>query len=334
VLSQTLNYFNNYLNVEQLMFMGTSILIGITLTLIVILVLIAVKCAAKILILKLKEQYAVLKIKYRRRPPSALKKALGQQNRRMNLEKYLSKLSLLIPPGLLRNTTYVVVASILSAAIFLFCIGYLNNFPAAVLGGIAVALIVSQITTHASFKNRDVLNKQLPMVIRNFASMFEQTEGNFRVALDAIVERTADPARGVFYRVRKKLDSGIHLNEALAELEKRADTGHVVVLRRLLVEAEQQGISVQPKLLRLASQIDAMEDIGNENMPDVVSSRALSVLLHASIIVLTMLTTLFVPNAKEYIIYDPVGKTIITFCFMSVIISIISDRILNNVGDV
>ncbi len=326
----------NYLstNMGKLVLITASLATGITLALYAYCILKQVKKLLVLTFKKLSSYYLIIKLRKQRQPPRSLKKALGFHKEKRGIKQLVSRLNFIAPPALLKNTTFIVTSSITASFTFLFCLGYLQNFPAAVMGGIAVVLIMSQIITQSSFKERDILNKQLPLVIRNFASVFADTDGNFRVSLDAVIERTTDPAKKIFTRIRKKLDSGIPLKEALSELEKIAGTGHAMILSKLFVEAERQGTGIQPKLLRLASQMDAMQDIGNENLPDAVSSRLLGIVLHVSIIVLAILTTMFVPDARKYIVHDPIGKTIITLCFVSVIIGIISDRLLNNVSDV
>ncbi|WP_092485697.1 type II secretion system F family protein [Desulfoscipio geothermicus] len=269
----------------------------------------------------------------RSRPPAQLQAALGLQSKKaIDLDIVTKKIKWLIPEHLLRNAIFIVLAIFTSLIGFSLCVTYLNNFGAGIVCIAAVILIFIQIFTYATTKDRREINNQLPAVARIFGSVMEDT-GSFRLALDAVADRSPEPARSLFIKITQMLDHGIESDKAFEEIPKAAGTGYATLLKDLMLDAYKYGTIVLPRFTRLAGQIDTMQELQNENTPDVAASRFTAIILHIGIIIMAFLTVRIAPDAKKYLTDDPIGKIIVTAIFLSVVIGIIADRLWGDVSD-
>lgn len=268
-------------------------------------------------------------------PPAHLKKALGieEQNKQfLDLDSITKRLQWLIPEHLMRNMAFMVFAAVTSLVAFSLCITYLDNLGAGVVSVMAVILVFIQLFSTTNAKDKNAINTQLPAVARIFGSVMEDT-GSLRLALDAVADRSPEPSKSLFLKVTQMLDHGIEPERAFSEIPKAAGTGYAVMLRDLMLDAYHHGSTVLPRFTRLAGQIDAMQELRNENAPDVASSRLTSLILHIGIVVLALLTIKLMPDAKKYLIDDPIGKVLVTLSFLSVVVGIIADRLWGDISD-
>lgn len=271
----------------------------------------------------------------RSRPPAHIQRALGMQQEKkkvIDLEKIIQRLKWLIPEHLLRSTMFIVSAVFISLIGFSACITYLQNFGAGVMCVIAVILLFAQIFTQSTTKDKEAIKNQLPSVARIFGSVMEDT-GNYRLAVDAVAERSPEPSKSLFRKVAQMLDHGIEPEKAFEEIPKAAGSGYPMVLKDLMLDAYRYGTTVLPRFTRLASQVDTMQELHNENSPDVVQARITSILLHIGIIVMAFLTIHLMPDAKKYLVEDQIGKVLVTLSFVSVVVGVIADRLWGDISD-
>ncbi len=179
----------------------------------------------------------------RSRPPAHIQRALGMQQEKkkvIDLEKIIQRLKWLIPEHLLRSTMFIVSAVFISLIGFSACITYLQNFGAGVMCVIAVILLFAQIFTQSTTKDKEAIKNQLPSVARIFGSVMEDT-GNYRLAVDAVAERSPEPSKSLFRKVAQMLDHGIEPEKAFEEIPKAAGSGYPMVLKDLMLDAYRYG---------------------------------------------------------------------------------------------
>ncbi|MTI84374.1 MAG: hypothetical protein FH756_10815 [Firmicutes bacterium] len=269
------------------------------------------------------------------RPPAHLKEALGIKEKKKQVIDFnviTKRIKWLIPEHLLRNMGFMVLAIFTSMIGFTLCISYLDNFGAGVVSVMAVILIFIQVFSSTTNKEKNSINTQLPAVARVFGAVMEDT-GSLRLALDAVAERSPEPSKNLFMKVTQMMDHGIEPEKAFSEIPKAAGSGYAVMLKDLMLDAWHHGSTVLPRFARLAGQIDSMQELKNENAPDVASSRLTSLILHIGIVVLALLTVRLMPDSKKYLIDDPIGKILVTLSFLSVVIGIIADRMWGDIQD-
>lgn len=276
------------------------------------------------------------KLKFiRSRPPAHLRKTLGLEDKKkktIDIDTLLKRLQWLVPEHLVRNTFFLLLAIVICFLSISACTIYLNNSGAGIVCGVALILIFTQIFTHTSKKTQREIQDQLPGIALTFGSIMEDT-GNFRLALDAVAERSPEPSKSLFIKITQMLDHGIEPDIVFNEIPKAAGKGYPIMLKDLILDCNKYGTTVLPRFVRLANTIDTMQELRDENTPDVVTNRLTSIILHLGIIVLAFLAVTFVPDAKKYLIDDHIGQLLITLSFLSVIVAIITDRLWGDISE-
>jgi len=267
------------------------------------------------------------------RPPRRLRKILGLESKNeFDFRKYINKLKWLIPEHLIGNAFFTAFSILTSIVVFSLCVSYLKNPGAGIVSVLTVVLTATQVFTHGKVKRQVEINNQLPAVTRIFGSVLDDT-GNFRLAMDAVAERSPEPSRGLFTKITQMLDHGVEPKAAFKEVIKATGAGYSIMFVNLLTDSYFHGTTVLPRFARLAGQIDTMQELQRENSPDVITTRISAIILHIGVIVLAFLTTILVPDAKKYLIDAPVGKTLVTLCFLSVVVAIIADRLWGDIKE-
>jgi len=262
------------------------------------------------------------------RPPSSLYRALKiQQGRSFEFTgKVLEKVRWFVPQSVTGNIVFVIVTIITSLWLFGFCTNYLRNPLAGIISIAACVLTFSRafsVSVNKSMKTEEY-SKQLPSSIRIFGTVLSDT-GNFTAALESTSERSPEPVKTLFLRVHEKINSGETPEDALKIIPKTLKTSHSEMLANVLVEACKHGTAALPMFVTLADQIDNNYKLELKNKSFLIPARLTSIVMHIFIVILIAMTTIMVTDAKNYIT-DPIGKMLVTFYFVTVVISVIADK--------
>lgn len=267
------------------------------------------------------------------RPPSSLYRALKiRQGRSVeSIGKAMKKIRWLIPPAVTGNVFFVVSTVFASFFLFVFCVNYLQNLLAGIISVLACILTFSQafsLSTKRSVKAEEY-TKQLPSSIRILGAVLSDTE-NFNKAIESAAERSPYPVKNLFEKVYEKINDGESPAEALRIIPMTLKTSHSEILANVLSEAYKHGTAALPMFITLADQIDNNHKLELKNKSFLIPARITRLIMHVFIIIMVAITTFIVPDAHKYIV-DPMGKMLVTLYFVTVVVSVVADKMFGMV---
>ncbi|WP_449241476.1 type II secretion system F family protein [Desulfoscipio gibsoniae] len=247
-----------------------------------------------------------------------------------NTRKAIGYAKFIIPEIVLTSTKTIIIFSVLGALGLATGVYWLNNIGAAIIFSFLCVLLPGQYLSRNDVKRQQAYIAQLSPAIRSFMVALEQ-RGNVRAAIAYVVDKVPDPTKSLFKIVLYRLDANIPVAEALKILPSEIKLSHCYLFTQLIIEAYHQGPNVLPQLSRLAGQVDTMYDLSLENNHTTASGRLHNVIMHLLIVVIVIMTVYILPEAEIYLTEEPVGRTIVLFTFVSILIGTIFDRVMGKV---
>jgi Flp pilus assembly protein TadB len=243
----------------------------------------------------------------------------------------MKRIRWLIPPVVTGNALFVVSTAIASFWLFAFCANYLRNPMAGIISVFACILTFSQAFSLSAKKSAqsEEYTKQLPAALRIFGAVLSDTASFFQ-ALESAAERSPMPVKKILAKVHEKINDGESPVDALQIIPRILKTSHSEILANVMTEAYRHGTAALPMFITLADQIDNNHRLELKNKSFLVPARISRLIMHVFIVVLVAMTTIMVPDAHKYVI-DPVGKMLITLYFISVILSVVADKMFGMV---
>lgn len=261
-----------------------------------------------------------------------LEAILGLTRQESKLEQLLKKAAVELPGAAMLTAKVVLSAAVLSVFGFLVGAIWLKNIPAAVVLVFFSFLAAVQVFGKKAVKTQRDYLKELAAAVRIFAALFEST-GNLQAAIKETAARSPKPIDKVFDMVYSKLKNGATIEEAAKVIPKEIKLGHAKLFALHLSEADREGTAFLPQFARLASQIDSVHESYLENAVLLAPGRFTNVVLHLGIVVLVLLVSYFVPNARHYLTDEAAGRFIVLCAFMSPVLSMVIDIMWSRVEE-
>lgn len=261
-----------------------------------------------------------------------LEAILGLAKKDNKLEQLLKRAAMELPGVAVLSAKVMVYTAIFSAFAFLIGVIWLKNISAAVVLVFFFLLASIQLFGKKTVKKQHEYLKEMPAAVRTFAALFEST-GSLHMALKETTARSPKPIDRVFDMVYTKLKNGATIEEAVKVVPKEIKLGHAKLFALHLVEADREGTALLPQFARLASQIDSVHDSYLENTVLLAPGRFTNIVLHVGIVVLVLLVSYFVPNARNYLTNEAAGRFIVLCTFISPVLSMIIDIMWSRVEE-
>lgn len=252
------------------------------------------------------------------------KSTVTQTRKAINYAKFI------IPDVVLSSTKTIIIFALLGTIGLVIGLTWLNNIGAAIILSFLCILLPGQYLSRQDIRNQYAYTAQLAPAIRTFMVALEQ-KGNVRMAIAFVADKVPDPTKLLFKTVLYRMDANIPIAQALKIITEEIKLSHCHLFVQLIIEAYHQGPNILPQLSRLAGQVDTMYDLSLENSHTTASGRLHNIIMHLLIVVIVILTVYILPESEKYLTEEPVGRTIVLFTFVSILVGAIFDRIMGKV---
>jgi Flp pilus assembly protein TadB len=227
--------------------------------------------------------------------------------------------------SLVKYFLIIVIALFIAA---LMGAGVLKN-PAVTLILMACSFFVPDVILSSYMqKQRLKIIEQLSSATRIFSAEFKETPQVLK-ALNNTSKRIPSPLKEVFEKAVTDLTVGKDKNEVFDEMMVKLDFDYGQLFVQLLRLAWEDA-SVQPLFSKLSTKIAELQSLLKKNQSSLAYGRIMGMGVNALIIPTFLAMAYFVPGSYEFMVHNPVGKIIVTMCFLSVLIGLILDRLLNS----
>lgn len=270
------------------------------------------------------------------RQPDAVRRMLGQWQQPDEklpawaaawlggLSYRLDRAGVRLPVG--RYALGLVFASVLG---FTVGVVFLRNLPAAVVLGATAFMAPESVVLGRLQARRNRLVDQLGAAVRIFAAEFQDTPQVPR-ALAQTAARVPAPLGRVFGRASRDLIVGRDQDEVLGRMMTDLDFEYGRMFVQLLRLAAADA-AARPLFSRLAVRISSLQALAQKNRAETAQGRWLAIGVNLLTLPVFFLVQTLVPNADYFLKFHPLGRVLVLMVFLSLLVGLIMDRILNEV---
>jgi len=205
----------------------------------------------------------------------------------------------------------------------------LENFLAAVLLGMAAFLVPDLFLVGRMQAQNARMVEQLGAALRIFAAEFSDTPQVPR-ALARAAERIPPPLGGVLQRACRDLAAGKDRDEVLLAMMTALDFEYGRMFVQLLRIAWDDA-AVRPLFSRLAMRVSALQSLMQKNRAELAGGRIMGLAVNFLILPIYFLVRYTVPESGEFLLEHPLGRLLVSLSFMSVLVGLFLNRLLNEV---
>lgn len=238
-------------------------------------------------------------------------------------EARIKKSGLTVPVG--RYLIGIILGIIVG---FLVGIVLLNNLAAALVLTLAAVLVPDAVLSSYAQRRQVKIIEQLGVAVRVFSAEFNDTPQVIR-ALSRTAQRIPAPLGDTLTHVSRRLTNGESKDEVFADLmaDLNFDYGRMFVH---LLRLAWDDASVRPLFSRLATRIASLQGLMQKNNSEVAYSRFMAMGVNALIIPTFLIVQWIIPGAREFMTQNPAGRLLVTLSFLSILVGLLMDRLLNN----
>ncbi len=197
-----------------------------------------------------------------------------------------------------------------------------------ITSAIIIVLIPFMVLNWATQKHEQKIMDQLPTAIQLFSIEFEMTQ-NIKEALERAAEGVGKPTDKYIKLCAKNLGASRPAKETFDKLAKSLNCEYGRMWAQMLL-ASTEDMTVVKLMPRLISRLSEQRLLQQKNIKDISGEKRIGIILNVLIIPGFILTQVFFSKATQFF-YSPIGKLVIMFIFLSVIVGIMLDQLLRRV---
>jgi len=328
---------SDFIASQNLGFLGLLIIVYLGLLIPTILILVIIIKKIEKLIMAKKDTFKTVfkRIKSEDDTPEAVKNILNKYQSKEELpawmDQWLNRVEKRINHSgvkvisLVRYFLIIISALIISIAMGA---GLLKNPAVTIILIISSFFIPDAILTGYMQKQRLKIIEQLSSATRIFSAEFRETPQVVK-ALSVTSKRVPSPLKEVLEKAVMDLTVGKDKDKVFEEMAIKMDFDYGMLFVQLLRIAFDDA-SVQPLFTKLSTKVASLQSLLKKNQSSLAYGRLMGMGVNALIIPVFLLVSHFIPGAYEFMVHHYIGRIIVTMCFLSVLLGLALDRMLNS----
>lgn len=197
---------------------------------------------------------------------------------------------------------------------------------------IAVAILLifipSQMLSMALQRQEQRVLNELPVAIQLFVVEYDATK-NIREAMSRTAEAVGNPLRKYLVRCAQDLGAGRRPREAFSKLAADLDCDYGRLWTQLLL-ASTEDATVVKMMLRLITRLGEQRLLVQKNATELSMEKRIGMILNLLVLPGFIATQVLLPDSREFFSM-PLGRVVIVFVFLSVVVGMALDQLLHRV---